>query len=170
MRKPLGMTSEPNVFDFTTWEREMGSARGTRLGPGAGAVDLGCSIFELDAGAQAAPYHAHYANEELLILLDGTLELRTPAGLRRLEKGAIVAFPAGPGGAHRVRNCGDGPARYLMISTMKLPEVAEQLDTGTLLAMTAPGGGYAFPKGSDASYMELTIAAIQADPGGDATD
>jgi hypothetical protein len=29
-------------------------------------------------------------------------------------------------------------ARYLVISTMRVPEVAEQLDSGTVLAMTAP--------------------------------
>ena len=33
--------------------------------------ELGCSLFEVDPGGQAVPYHAHYANEELLIVLDG---------------------------------------------------------------------------------------------------
>ena len=44
------------------------------------------------------PYHAHHANEELLIVLDGTLELRTPEGMREVAKGSVVAFPAGLAG------------------------------------------------------------------------
>ena len=58
----------------------------------------------------------HHANEELLIVLDGALELRTPAGTREVAKGAVAAFPAGPAGAHRLRNVSDAPARYLLWS------------------------------------------------------
>jgi hypothetical protein len=41
--------------------------------------------------------------------------------------------------------------------------VAEQLDPGTILAMTAQGDGWAFPTGADADYVALTLAAIEAD-------
>jgi hypothetical protein len=44
-----------------------------------------------------------------------------------------------------------------------MPEVAEQLDTGTILAMTAPGDAWAFPAGADTDYVALTLAAIEAD-------
>lgn len=157
------MTVEPNVFDTTVWERDLGSARGIRLGPTVGAQELGCSLYELDPGGQAAPYHTHYANEELLIVLEGALELRTPAGVREVEKGAVVAFPAGPAGAHRLRNVSGAPARYLLISTMRFPEVAEQVDTGTILAMKAPADGWAFPEGTAGDYLALTLEAIKAD-------
>ena len=159
------MSDDPNVFDAASWEREFGPARGTRLGPQAGCSALGCSLFELDPGGQAVPYHAHYANEELLIVLEGELELRTPEGTRAIGKGAVVGFPPGPEGAHRVRNVSERPARYLMVSTMRFPEVAEQLDTGTILAMRGPGDGWAFAAGTAGDYMALTMAAIQADPG-----
>jgi len=143
----------------------MGPARGTRAGAAAGAKDIGCALYELDPGGQAVPYHMHHANEELLIVLDGALELRTPEGTRVITKGAVVAFPAGAGGAHRVRNASDAPARYLVISTMRFPEVAEQLDTGTVLALKGPADGWAFPPGSDGDYMALTMEALKADPG-----
>lgn len=159
------MPDELDVFQMTEWEREMGAARGSRLGPSAGAQELGCSLFEVDPGAQAVPYHAHYANEELLIVLDGILELRTPEGVREVSKGAVVAFPAGLAGAHRLRNVSTAPARYLLISTMRFPEVAEQLDTGTILAMKGPGDGWAFPSGTAGDYLALTLDAIKADPG-----
>jgi hypothetical protein len=75
------MANDLNIFDSTDWEREMGPARGTRLGPTVGARDLGCALYGQG------------------------------------------------GGAHRVRNVSDAPARYLLVSTMRFPEVAEQLDT-----------------------------------------
>ena len=65
-----------------------------------------------------------------------------------------------------MRNVSEAKARYLVVSTMRFPEVAEQLDTGTVLAMKAQGDGWAFPAGTDESYMDLTVEAIQADQGG----
>jgi hypothetical protein len=53
----------------------------------------------------------------------------------------------------------------MLVSTMVFPEIAEQLDTGTILAMSEPGTGWAFASGSEGDYMELTIKAIQADLG-----
>ena len=160
------MADDHNVFEIASWERDLGSARGTRLGPGAGTTQLGCSLYELDPGGQATPYHMHHANDELLIVLDGELELRTPAGVRTVAKGALVGFPAGPAGAHRLRNVSGAKARYLLVSTVRFPEVAEQLDTGTVLAMPGPAAGWAFPAGVGGDYMALTLAAIEADPGG----
>ncbi len=156
------MPDEPNIFT-TDWERDLGAARGSRLAAPAGATDLGCAVFELDPGGQVAPYHVHHANEELLLVLEGTLELRTPAGRREVARGAVVSFPAGPDGAHRLRNTSEAPARYLMVSTMRYPEVAEQLDTGTVLAMKGPGDGWAFPAGSDGDYAALLTEALRAD-------
>lgn len=158
------MPNDLNVFESTEWERDIGGARGTRVGAAAGARELGCTLYELDPRGQAAPYHMHHGNEELLIVLDGALELRTPDGTHEITKGAVVAFPAGAGGAHRVRNASDTPARYMIVSTMRFPDVAEQLDTGTVLAIKGPADGWAFPSGSDGDYIALTIEALKADP------
>jgi uncharacterized cupin superfamily protein len=157
------MPDDPNVFDVGSWDREIGAVRGARLGPAAGSTELGCSLIELDPGGQAAPYHVHHAQEELLIVLEGTLELRTPSGTRPLSRGAIVGFPAGPGGAHRVRNTSDAKARYLMVSTMRYPELAEHPDIGTVLAMRAPGEGWAFPADSAGDFADLVRRALDAD-------
>jgi uncharacterized cupin superfamily protein len=161
----VAMADGLNVFETNDWERDLGPARGTRLGPSTGAKELGCSLYEVDPGAQAVPYHLHHGNEELLIVLDGMLELRTPDGLRTVSKGAVVAFPAGLAGAHRLRNVSDARARYLLVSTMRFPEVAEQLDTGTILAMKGPADGWAFPPDTAGDYIALTLEAIRADPG-----
>ncbi|HZE05485.1 MAG TPA: hypothetical protein VE127_09690 [Solirubrobacteraceae bacterium] len=56
------MSGQPDVFEPVEWERELGSARGTRVGAQAGAREVGVAPYELDPGGQAAPYHAHHAN------------------------------------------------------------------------------------------------------------
>jgi uncharacterized cupin superfamily protein len=159
------MPNDLNLFETPEWDLDIGAARGTRVGAVAGARELGCTLYELDPGGQAAPYHMHHGNEELLIVLDGALELRTPEGTRQISKGAVLAFLAGAAGAHRVRNASDAPARYLVVSTMRFPEVAEQLDTGTVLALKGPADGWAFPTGSAGDYIALTMEAVEADPG-----
>ena len=95
-------------------------------------------------------------------MLAGTPSLRTPSGVRELEAGAVVAFPRGPSGAHRVFNPSSQPARVLLISTMNLPEIAEHLDTGTTLAVTGAGEGKVFPDGADGPWMDLVVAAMEA--------
>jgi uncharacterized cupin superfamily protein len=138
------------------------SSRVMRLGARAGAQELGASLYEIDPGGAVSPYHAHHGNEELLLVVTGTPQLRTPEGLRRLKPGDAVAFPRGLKGAHRVSNPGTEPTRVLIFSTMNFPEVTEHLDTGTTLAMTAPGAGRAFPGDGDRPFPELLLKAMQA--------
>ncbi len=161
------MAYEPNVHTHSDWERDLAEqgARGARLAPGLGLSDLGCALYELDPGGQAAPYHLHHGNEELLLVLDGTLELRTPQGTRTIGPGTVAGFPKGADGAHRLRNVSDGPARYVLISTMCFPDIAEQLDTGTVLAIKGAADGWAFPVGSAGDYLQLSADAIEADAG-----
>ena len=116
--------SDPNVFE-PSWEPGTPPGlRGARVGAAAGATELGATVYELEPGSAISPYHLHHGNEELLVVLSGRPLLRTPDGTRRLEPGAVVAFPRGPDGAHRVANPGDEPARVLLVSTMNLPEIA----------------------------------------------
>jgi uncharacterized cupin superfamily protein len=157
--------SDPNVhrpeWDFERTEPSFG-ARGMRLGPPTGARELGATLYEIDPGGAISPYHVHHGNEELMLVLSGTPELRTPDGVRALEPGTVVAFPRGPAGAHRVFNTAGELARVVIVSTMNLPEIAEYLDTGTWLAMTGPQEGKVFPAGSDVAVMESVERSMRA--------
>ncbi len=159
--------TDPDVFTPAAWDREMPDppfrSRGLRIGAHAGASELGATLFELDPGGMTSPYHLHHGNEELLIVLAGRPELRTPDGLRTLEPGAVVAFPRGAAGAHRVANRGDEPVRVLIVSTMHHPELAEYPDTGATLTLTGPGEGKVFPAGGEIPYVEAIVRAAQAD-------
>jgi uncharacterized cupin superfamily protein len=118
-------------------------------------------LYELPAGGAVSPYHLHYGNEELLIVISGRPLLRTPAGARRLEPGEVVAFARGPEGAHRVANPDGEQARVLLISTMHYPEVAEYPGMGTTLTVTEPGAGKAFS--GEMPYAEMLAEAMRRD-------
>jgi uncharacterized cupin superfamily protein len=133
----------PNLFapEFDADKDRPGfTYRRAKLGGQAGAEKLGASLFEVPPGEATFPYHAHTANEELLIVVAGRPSLRTPAGWRELEEGEVVAFPAGEEGAHQIQNRSGEPARVLMVSTMLAPEVTLYPDSGKVMAATrAPG-------------------------------
>ena len=158
--------SDPNVHE-PAWEVDYRDApvkmRATRVGAAAGARRLGASVYELAPGGAVAPYHLHHGNEELLVVLSGSPLLRTPEGTRTLAAGAVVSFLPGPGGAHRVSNPTDEPVRVLVVSTMSFPEIAEHVSTGTVLTLTGPGEGRAFPAGAEQDFLALYGQAIARD-------
>jgi uncharacterized cupin superfamily protein len=74
--------------------------RQLRLGERIGSCELGASVYELPPGKRTCPYHAHFGNEELLIVLDGRPTLRTEAGEQVLGPGDAPLF----GAARRIRS------------------------------------------------------------------
>jgi uncharacterized cupin superfamily protein len=160
--------ADPNVFE-PEWDVELPDppfrGRVSRIAYRAGGSELGASLFEVEPGGAVSPYHVHHGNEEMLIVLAGNPELRTPKGRRVLEPGTVVSFPRGPEGAHQVRNPGSGVARVLLISTMHHPEVVEHLDTGATLAVLSPAEGSVFPSGTDVPFMDAVVSAMEVDPG-----
>lgn len=132
----------PNAFE-PEWQSEYPpfKVRSTQLARQAGARELGASVYEIDPGGRVSPFHIHHGNEELLVVLAGAPTLRTPQGERELIPGEVAAFPAGPEGAHQVLNRSDSPARVLIVSTMRSPDVVEHLDSGKVLTRIGPKGG-----------------------------
>ncbi len=114
--------------------------RYAQLGVDAGCERLGASIYELPPGEALCPYHAHLANEEMLVVLAGRPSLRTPEGWRDLDTGEVVGFPIGLEGSHQVANYSDEAARVLMVSEMNGPDIAVYPDSGKILAREQPPG------------------------------
>jgi uncharacterized cupin superfamily protein len=80
-----------------------------------GSTDLLMFVYDLDPGEGSSPYHYEY-DEEWLLVVEGTVVVRTPDGEQTLERGGLVRFPAGPAGAHKVMNRSDARARTLFFS------------------------------------------------------
>jgi uncharacterized cupin superfamily protein len=88
-------------------------------------------IYDLPAGKSSGPYHYEYG-EEWLLVLDGTVALRTPEGEHALVRGDILCFPAGPAGAHQITNRSDVQARTLMFSSSRAPAVSVYPDSNKI--------------------------------------
>jgi uncharacterized cupin superfamily protein len=117
-------------------------ARRARISRQAGAERLGASLWEVEPGQAAYPYHAHMTEEELVIVLAGRPSLRTPGGWRELEQGEVVSFPRGEQGAHQIVNRTDESVRFLAFSPCGEPDVVIQPDSGKIGAFERrPDGG-----------------------------
>ena len=106
----------------------------------AGAVGSAATamyIYDLDPGRSSCPYHYEY-EEEWLLVVDGTIVVRTPEGERTLERGDLVCFPAGPDGAHKVMNRSDSPARMMMFSSTRVPAVSVYPDSDKIGVYPGP--------------------------------
>jgi uncharacterized cupin superfamily protein len=96
-----------------------------------GARTMTGKLYELLPGQALCPYHWE-TDEEWLLVLDGRLKVRHPDGEHEVGPGDLVAFPAGPEGAHKTTNIGDGSARFVFLSTFKYPAVAYYPDSDKL--------------------------------------
>lgn len=89
----------------------------SRVGAALGADHTGLSVYELPPDQAVSPYHYEEPAEEWLLVVSGSPTLRHPGGEEQLEPWDIVFFPAGPAGAHLVRNNSESTARVAMFSS-----------------------------------------------------
>ena len=126
------MPNIPNVYDqqFEYDEADPPGYRGgvARVGAAAGGKDLVIKEFEIPPGETLCPYHYEY-EEEWLLVLEGTASVRTPDGDQPAPRGALMCFPAGPAGAHKVTNAGDETVLALMWSSAREPSVSVYPDS-----------------------------------------
>ena len=125
----------------------------TRLGPKLGASRLGMSLYDLPPGQAICPYHFEWTDEEWLIVVAGGPTLRSPEGERRLEPGDVVCFPAGPDGAHLVRNEGEEPVRVAILSTKNEVGIAEYPDSDKV-GVWAGGAHYMLRRSGHLDYWD----------------
>jgi uncharacterized cupin superfamily protein len=97
-----------------------------------GSSEMAMFVYDVEPGGGSSPYHYEY-DEEWLLVVEGTVVVRTPNGEHTLQRGDLVRFPAGPEGAHKVMNRSDAPARTLFFSHRSgPPAVSVYPDSGTI--------------------------------------
>jgi uncharacterized cupin superfamily protein len=97
-----------------------------------GSRKLGFNVTVVPPGRRAWPYHAHHANEEMFFVLEGRGSIRIGGRRHRIRKGDFISLPPGRESAHQIVNDSNAPLRYLAVSTMECPEVAEYPDSGKI--------------------------------------
>jgi uncharacterized cupin superfamily protein len=118
-----------------------------RLALGTAASKLGVSIDIVAPGKRACPYHFHYAQEEVFIVLEGEATLRVADEMLPIASGDVVFIPPGPDYPHQIINDSDAPLKYLSISTKESPEIVEYPDSGKYLASASrEGDPYGFAR------------------------
>ena len=124
-----------NLVDHTDFEYDGEDPEGfragsVRLGPKLGAERTEAKLYELPPGQAVCPYHYEYGEEEWLLVVSGQATVRTPSGEQAVDPTGLVFFPAGPDGAHQIRNDTDSVVRVLMWSEVVYPTATAYPDSG----------------------------------------
>jgi uncharacterized cupin superfamily protein len=119
-----------------------GSRSAGVIGPRQGLPGrkIGCGVDIVPPGKRACPYHFHYAQEEVFIVLAGQGTLRVAGEMLPIRAGDVISIPPGPEYPHQIINTSDAPLKYLSLSTLEFPEVCEYPDSGKYLAYTRTDG------------------------------
>lgn len=97
----------------------------------AGSSKTAMYIYDIAPGGSSCPYHYEYVEEWLLVVV-GTVAVRTPDGEQTLDRGDLVRFPPGPAGAHKIMNKSDSLARTLLLSSSRVPAVSVYPDSNKI--------------------------------------
>jgi uncharacterized cupin superfamily protein len=103
-----------------------------RLFKVADSKNLIFDLRVLNPGQFSFPYHFHRHAEELIMIISGTMTLRTPKGLDIMSKGDIVFFEMGESSAHQFYNHSEEPCTYLDIRTLFGVDICEYPDSGKI--------------------------------------
>jgi uncharacterized cupin superfamily protein len=125
----------PNINNANYEDRDAPAgfrARRARIGYELASELIGASLWQLPPGEAAYPYHFHYSDEEIVIVLKGRPTLRCPQGTRAMQEGEAVRFALGEAGAHQILNRTDEPVTFLAISSSGRPDIVVYPDSGKI--------------------------------------
>jgi uncharacterized cupin superfamily protein len=114
-----------NIFSAENVEGRIDVARAL------GSAATSMYVYDLEPGQSSCPYHYEY-DEEWLLVVDGSIVIRTPDGEHSVRRGDLVCFAPGPAGAHKVMNRSNAPARALMFSSARVPAVSIYPDSNKI--------------------------------------
>ena len=122
--------------------------------PFGGAKNTVVSVYEIPPGKAAYPYHFHYKNEETFYILSGEGILRTPGGVRKVKAGELLFFPAGPEGAHILKNTSETEILcYIDFDVVHDIDVAVYPDSDKI-GIWGKGINRIYPREADVDYYE----------------
>ena len=157
------MANNPAKIDLDSVKRTtIGDGRNfsasiAKVGDLLGMTKIGCTVVELEPGKRAWPYHLHYGQEEVFIVLEGCGTLRYDDDEYEIREGEIFFAGTGAGTAHQIVNTSESKLRYLALSSMDDPEVIYYPDAKKHGAFSDNGGGVQFiaPDDSSVGYSDV---------------
>jgi uncharacterized cupin superfamily protein len=119
-----------------------------------GSTTTAMYLYDVMPGRSSCPYHYEY-EEEWLLVVAGTVVVLTPDGERTLERGDILRFPPGPGGAHKIMNRSATAARTLVFSSSRVPAVSVYPDSDKIAVFLGDDADeLVFSRGSAVPYSQ----------------
>ena len=88
-----------------------------RLAAAVGVGQFGVNLCRIPPGVWASQRHAHSHEDELVLMLTGTLVLVDDDGERSVGPGDVIGHRAGDGNAHQLINRSAAEATYLVVGT-----------------------------------------------------
>lgn len=130
---PLRPSSAPEPFATRLTLRQK-----RPLGDLFGLKNFGVNLTTILPGGVSAMRHAHSAQDELVYVLEGCLQLVTDEGETELTPGMCAGFRAGSGNAHHLVNRTSSPATILEIGDRTAGDIGTYPDDD-LQAVQADG-------------------------------
>jgi uncharacterized cupin superfamily protein len=116
----------------------------SRITEGTAAKKLAAGLNVVPPGKRACPYHLHYAQEEMFVILEGAGTLRVAGQMLPVKAGDVITIPPGREYPHQLINTSSQVLKYLAIGTTDQPEICEYPDSGKYLAETGVDTEHAF--------------------------
>jgi uncharacterized cupin superfamily protein len=115
---------------YHLYRRSLSEALGgkTDIGTWDGGHPFDVEWVRLPPGAMNFPFHAHSAQWEMYVIIDGEGEMRGPDGWFAVGPGDSVVFP--PHTPHQIKNSSARDLTYYVIADHHPAEVTHYPDTG----------------------------------------
>lgn len=99
----------------------------------AGAENLIFDIRELPPQQYSFPYHYHRNAEEVMMVISGSMAVRTTKEFLVVKKGDVLFFKKGETGAHQFYNHTDQPCSYFDVKSIHGLDAVVYPDSGKLM-------------------------------------
>lgn len=103
-----------------------------RLSSIVGSKHFMFDLRKLNPGKYSFPYHFHRNAEELILILSGSMTLRSQVGFEIVNQGQLVFFEMGDTSAHQFYNHSNISCTYLDIKTTPGIDIVEYPDSGKI--------------------------------------
>lgn len=99
----------------------------------AGSKNLVFDIRELPPAQYSFPFHYHRNAEEVMMVISGSMAVRTMQGFEVVHKGDILFFETGENGAHQFYNHTSEPCTYFDVKSIYGLDAVVYPDSGKLM-------------------------------------